>query len=411
MPVAFPSFFSSSDSSLLEINHGRSASGVRGIHMDWSKEAVDDLLESTVIPTGDQPVKPVTDDDEGDDLEFNVVNDDSDDSGPLEITEAAKGQNEARDDAGEADEFEVKSGDEDLEDIRSTQIRDRIMRERRIREREMGERLKAEEQYQDMLLNAEKQKLQIQRDSFKMALDSVDLRIRTAREAMKAAQLEGDQSTAIDLQAELEEARKARSDIEQMARQLPTEQLLEQNFAQYRSQRRQELSNALRQSIPDEGSSEVNGVRANNPLAEKWAKNNRWLSSPKYEPHRSYMITVNNKLADEGIDPNDPRFFTELTRRVAKAFPTLDVKDLEGRSVNKKPPAAKKSSAPPVASARAGMVNTNAQQAKPRKAADVPFTADDRRMMRVFGFDPSNKEQRNNWLQEKYSRLKAEGAL
>lgn len=382
--------------------------------MDWSKEAVDDLLESTVIPTGDQPVKPVTDEDETDELEFNVVDDDSDDSGPLEITEAAKGQNEPV--KAEADEFEIgaddiKATDEGLEDIRSSQIRDRIMRERRIREREMGERLKAEEQYQDMLLNAEKQKLQIQRDSFKMALDSVDLRIRTAREAMKAAQLEGDQATAIDLQAELEEARKARSDIEQMARQLPTEQLLEQNFAQYRSQRRQELSNALRQSIPDEGGSEVNGVKANNPLAEKWAKNNRWLSSPKYEPHRSYMITVNNKLADEGIDPNDPRFFTELTRRVAKAFPTLDVKDLEGRSVNKKPPAAKKSSAPPVASARAGMVNTNAQQAKPRKAADVPFTADDRRMMRVFGFDPSNKDQRNNWLQEKYSRLKAEGAL
>jgi hypothetical protein len=261
-----------------------------------------------------------------------------------------------------------------------------------------------------MLLATEKQKLQIQQDSFKMALDSVDLRIRTAREAMKAAQLEGDQATAIDLQVELEEARKARSDIEQMARQLPNEQQLEQNFAQYRSQRRQELSNALRQSIPDDSSSEVNGVKANNPLAEKWAKNNRWLSSPKYEPHRSYMITVNNKLADEGIDPNDPRFFTELTRRVAKAFPTLDVKDLEGRSVNKRPPV-KKSTAPPVASARSSLGQSNAQQSKPRKAADVPFTADDRRMMRVFGYDPQSKEHRNVWLQEKYSRLKSEGAL
>jgi hypothetical protein len=375
--------------------------------MDWSKEQVDELLESTVQPGGDSPAKPLTD--EEDSFEISIVDDNDDDAGPLEITEAKAGQNEPHKEAdAEADEFEVKgAAEEDPEEIRSNSVRERIARERRIREREMGERLKAEEQYQDMLLSAEKQKLQIQRDSFKMALDSVDLRIRTAREAMKAAQLEGDQATAIDIQAELEEARKARGDIEQMARQLPSEQQLDQNFAQYREQRRNELHSSLQRSQAQD-SSDVNGVKANNPMAERWARNNRWLNSPKYEPHRSYMITVNNKLADEGIDPNDPRFFTELTRRVAKAFPTLDVKDLEGRSVNKRPPQ-KKTSTAPVASAKAGSFQGG--QNKPKNAASMTLTADDRRMMRVFGYDPQNPTHRKAWGESKYDRLKTEGAV
>lgn len=358
----------------------------------------DDLLEDQRLTL------PVTDDGDDDDVAFSVTDDD--DSGPLDIESATRGQNEPKEYDAEDDDVEASGGgDDDLDDIRSDKIRDRIMRERRIRERDAAERLRAEEAYQNMLFQSERQKLAIQRDSFKMAIDSVDLRIRTIREALKAAELDGDRAMAIDMQAELEEARKARGDIEAMQRQLPSEDQLQRQFAEHRDQRRMEIAHQLRQSSPDDGGGEYGGIKANNQMADRWAKaNKRWMNDPRFEPHRSYMMTVNNKIADEGISPEDPRFFQELTRRMAKAFPALDVRDMNGRALNggRKAPA-KPSGSPPVASAR---VTSRPEGGKQKNR--VELTADDRRMMRLVGLDPMDKSVQQRFAREKLSRLRNE---
>jgi hypothetical protein len=79
-----------------------------------------------------------------------------------------------------------------------------------------------------------------------------------------------------------------------------------------------------------------------------------------------------------------------------KRFPDLPVKDMTGRTMGVAPQA-RRSSAPPVASARSSVAPSSGKNGKIR----AEITASDRAMMRSMGLDPANPEIQRRFAREK----------
>lgn len=338
-------------------------------------------LESSTLPdfqTGqDDSLIPLDDD-----IEFTFT-----DEAPVEqAPQQRRGQNE--DNGGDSD---------DLGDIENPGIRNRIMRERRLREEFETRATSDREQLEAALLNSEKSKLSIQRDAFKLSLDGVDVRIRTATEALKMARSDGDVNSETDIEAQINELRTIRDNINNQMGRLPNEQDLDRAFQEHVNARRQQAA----QRRPARQASD--GVQALNNKAGQWQANNAWMSDRSRTAENASLLAINNQLVKEGFDANDDEFFTELSRRMAKSFPSLGVKDLSGRSLGGQQ-GQQRSSAPPVAGGR-GQAGTPTRQSNQRK---VDLDRSDRIMMRALNIDVTNKQAVAAYAKNKLERLRSE---
>jgi hypothetical protein len=118
------------------------------------------------------------------------------------------------------------------------------------------------------------------------------------------------------------------------------------------------------------------------------------------------VVAMSNALAGEGYDINSQAHFVELSKRMAKKFPTLAVKDNHGRALTAQPNKQVKTDAPPVASARNAQVSVSRTNGKVK--AQVQLDGNDRRMMRVLGMDPADKKAASRFAKEKLTRLRSE---
>jgi hypothetical protein len=305
-----------------------------------------------------------------------------------------RGQNEGEEEGPESEEDD--GADPDLSDIKDRDARSRIMAERRAVQSKTREFLKQEETWQRQLLSSELRNAAIQRDSAKMALDGIDLRIRTATEAMKSAAIDEDKSSVIDLEAQIRELHRVRGDIQAMTEKIPRDDELKGRFEAYRAKRQSEVLASTR----DEG------IRPQSQLAQTWASANTWMNNPKYAIETSAVVAMSNALAGEGYDINSQAHFVELSKRMAKKFPTLAVKDNHGRALTAQPNKQVKTDAPPVASARNAQVSVSRTNGKVK--AQVQLDGNDRRMMRVLGMDPADKKAASRFAKEKLTRLRSE---
>ena len=101
-------------------------------------------------------------------------------------------------------------------------------------------------------------------------------------------------------------------------------------------------------------------------------------------------------------DANSPEFYSEITRRMARAFPELRVKGLDGRTQGVKKPAP--NSGMQVANPRSGARRT-APGTSPRER--VELDRDSRLMARELGIDLKDKQWRNAYESEKIKSAKA----
>jgi hypothetical protein len=325
-----------------------------------------------------------------DDVDVSFVNDDED--GP--ILEPRRGQNEQSNDQGQSQ----ASGDIDDEDPR---IKERVMRERR-RAQEAERSSQAQiEQVEKALLQERKSSVRAQLDAFKISLDAVDVRTRTAREALKAARVDGDVNAEEDIKAALDELTNIRRGIETNMAKLPDEAALDRAYNEHVSARRSRVQQPASRSNDD--------LRPLNEKAGRWAAQNTWMNDPERVSEKAALQAIDQRLVSEGYNPQDDEYFTEMSKRLAKSFPTLSVKLLDGRVLGGAPanrPAARQSSAPPVASARSVAPPSPGTKSKTR--VDLDHT--DRRMMRQLGIDLSNQNAVKRYAKEKLMRLRSESA-
>lgn len=261
------------------------------------------------------------------------------------------------------------------------------------REAEFAER---EERYSRALADSEKRRVATERESATVALDGIDLRIRTAVEAIKAAKAEGDYSAEVDFAQQLNDLRQVRQTVVQMQSQLPSEAAIEQQFDAWKRE------NASKRPTQGGNSAAVPG----NPLATEYMAKNAWMSNPANTQARDYLLSVDQQLVREGYDPKSPAHFEEMSRRVAARHPTVGVKMLDGRAVGPSAPlAAARPTSPPVASARQTVAPVPGQ---PQRRNTVTLNDFDRRMMRSMGLDPGDKRVQQRFAREKMARERTE---
>jgi hypothetical protein len=325
-----------------------------------------------------------------DDVEISIIDGDDDTA----ILEPRRGQNEQ---AGAPPQNNA-SGDLDDEDPR---IKERVMRERR-RAQEAERNGQAQvEAVEKALLQERKASVRAQADAFKISLDAVDVRTRTAREALKAARVDGDVGAEEEIRAALEELATIRRGIETNMAKLPDEAALDRAYNEHVSARRSRVQQPASRSNDD--------LRPLNEKAGRWAAQNTWMNDPERVSEKAALQAIDQRLVSEGYNPQDDEYFTEMSKRLAKSFPTLSVKLLDGRVLGGAPanrPAARQSSAPPVASARSVAPPSPGTKSKTR--VDLDHT--DRRMMRQLGIDLSNQNAVKRYAKEKLMRLRSESA-
>jgi len=334
---------------------------------------------------------------EDDELDIVIVDDDAgpDKEWSPETEQPLRGQNEAQ--AGS-----VADG-ADGRDYDDERFQEQLSAERRRREDIERKHLEQQEQSERALFESERRNLAIQRDSFKLAMDGIDVRIRTTTEALKYARTDGDASAETDLEMQLQELRSIKGQIEQNMGKLPDERQMQAEFERYQSDRRKQIE-AQRAA-----SSSQDAPRALNQKAEAWQKQNRWMSDPSREKERGALMEINNALVAEGYDANTDDFFTEMSRRMAKRFPGLGVRDLAGTGVGQQArtvQSQQQRSAPPVAGAR-----SSAPPSQQVKRNRLQLDAGDVRIMRALGIDLNDEAAKKYYAKEKFSRLRREQQL
>jgi hypothetical protein len=306
---------------------------------------------------------------------------------------ARRGQNEADDDDTWSATAPAPTGTERDDDAVREAARERMARERaEIISRQMQER------YERQLVESEKRHAAGQKETAALGLDSVDLRIRTAREALKEAKSAGDVSAEVDLTQQLNDLQQVYRNIQSAAAQIPDASAIEARYAEY-SRRRQSEQPAQVSDAP---------VSAHNPQAHSWAGQNGWMSDQRYVLERRALLEVNNQLAEEGYNAAAPEFFTELSRRLHKRFPNLGVRTLDGRTFGSNSPRQAQNrpgqSSPPVASARM----TTYRGSDGIKRGRVQLDGSDRAIMRALKIDTANPKAVQAFAREKARRLASE---
>lgn len=347
-------------------------------------------VESTTLPDtlpSEDNLLPALDDD----IEISFV-DDPVPPAPAQQQEQRRGQNED-------DDREAPYASSDLDDIENPKIKDRIMRERRLREEAEARATREIEKTEAALLASEKQKLAIQKDAFKLSLDGVDVRIKTAREALKMARQDGDTNAETDIEAHLSELTGIRANIEGQMGRLPSDADLDRAYHEHVSERR---ASRPQQSLRQDG------VQPLNDKAGRWKSNNGWMDDSSRTAENAALLAINNQLVKEGYDANDDQFFTELSRRMAKSFPSLGVKDLAGRVLGDAPQRqvnGQQRSAP-VAGARP--TSATPQQARTSNPRQVQLDKSDAAMMRIMRIDTTDKKAVQYYAKMKFERLRNE---
>lgn len=124
---------------------------------------------------------------------------------------------------------------------------------------------------------------------------------------------------------------------------------------------------------------------------------------------RSAVVWASEQLARKGYAADSQELFVELTKRVARQFPGLGVKDLIGRQMGaprrqSPAPQQRRSQSPPVRGNRNGSgVSNPGQNRNPRR---VDLTRLDAKTMRMFGIDPSNKKATAYYAKEKLADIR-----
>lgn len=163
---------------------------------------------------------------------------------------------------------------------------------------------------------AQAQAVQVQYDSAKVGIDTLDFRIQTAQEALVQAEENGDTKAKIEIQRAIGKMEQLKGELEAGRNNMASpQQIINRAKAQAES---------IVQAARSPRGEQINETtRAMNPLAQKWAKDNAWMADPGHKQAHEYVIATSAHLVKQGWQPDDPRFYAELSKRVQGSFPNL----------------------------------------------------------------------------------------
>ena len=135
-----------------------------------------------------------------------------------------------------------------------------------------------------------------------------------------------------------------------------------------------------------------------NQLASEFIKRNPWIGQSRYANESARLQTIDQAMANEGLDPTKPDYYREMDRRLRAHFPNLP---RQGAAAAR--PASKARS--PVAAAPRGVVAS--REDTPTR---VRLTRDSIENMRRFQMNPKDPQVRAQYAREKFALDRAEKA-
>ncbi len=173
-----------------------------------------------------------------------------------------------------------------------------LVKQRKERDQQLAELMKQNEELSTRLNNTEQKFNTVNKLSLNASEKQITDKLELARNAYKSAHEEGDSAKILQAQEFLNEAQ---NDLKSLN---ATKQQFEQQPVQQQQQAVQQQYQP--QPTPD-------------PRAAEWAQKNEWFGSDQVMTAAS--LAIDGQLKEEGFNPTDPEYYTEIDRRMQETFP------------------------------------------------------------------------------------------
>jgi len=172
-----------------------------------------------------------------------------------------------------------------------------LVKQRKERDEQLADLMKRNEELSSKLQNTEHQFKTVNKLSLDSSEKQITDKLELARNAYKSAHEEGDSAKILQAQEFLNEAQ---NDLKSLT---VTKQQFEQQPVQ---QQQVQQPQYQPQPTPD-------------PRAAEWAQKNEWFGSDQVMTAAS--LAIDGQLKEEGYNPTDPEYYTEIDRRLQETFP------------------------------------------------------------------------------------------
>tara|TARA_R100001460_G_scaffold28196_5_gene56561 strand:+ start:2157 stop:3143 length:987 start_codon:yes stop_codon:yes gene_type:complete len=172
-----------------------------------------------------------------------------------------------------------------------------LVKQRKERDEKLAELMRQNEELNSKLKNTEHQFNTVSKLNLNASEKQITDKLELARNAYKSAHEEGDSAKILQAQEFLNEAQ---NDLKSLT---ATKQQFEQQPVQ---QQQVQQPQYQPQPTPD-------------PRAAEWAQKNEWFGSDQVMTAAS--LAIDGQLKEEGFNPTDPEYYTEIDRRLQETFP------------------------------------------------------------------------------------------
>ena len=173
-----------------------------------------------------------------------------------------------------------------------------LVKQRKERDEQLAQLMRQNEELSSKLQNTEHQFNTVNKLSLDSSEKQITDKLELARNAYKSAHEEGDSAKILQAQEFLNEAQ---NDLKSLT-------ATKQQFEQQPVQRQQHVQQPQYQPQPTP-----------DPRAAEWAQKNEWFGSDQVMTAAS--LAIDGQLKDEGFQPTDPEYYTEIDRRLKETFP------------------------------------------------------------------------------------------
>ena len=173
-----------------------------------------------------------------------------------------------------------------------------LVKQRKERDEQLAQLMRQNEELSSKLQNTEHQFNTVNKLSLDSSEKQITDKLELARNAYKSAHEEGDSAKILQAQEFLNEAQ---NDLKSLT-------ATKQQFEQQPVQRQQHVQQPQYQPQPTP-----------DPRAAEWAQKNEWFGSDQVMTAAS--LAIDGQLKEEGFNPTDPDYYTEIDRRIKETFP------------------------------------------------------------------------------------------
>ena len=173
-----------------------------------------------------------------------------------------------------------------------------LIRQRKERDEQLAQLIQQNEQLNNRLNTSEHQFNTVNKLSLDASEKQITDKLELARNVYKTAHEEGDSTKILQAQEFLNEAQ---NDLKSLT-------ATKQQFEQRPVQPQQPVQQPQYQPQPTA-----------DPKAEDWASKNEWFGSDQVMTAAS--LAIDGQLKEEGYNPTDPEYYTEIDRRIKETFP------------------------------------------------------------------------------------------